>query len=353
MKTLLTILLTIALTTQNANYHSPDKPELIYYSPQTCIRLDFTYTETIQEAGEFATYAEKMLGIKDAITANQTTYALLGVDISTRTYADLNRPHTIAAEKNMPWLLANINERGLLVGFNMPQPKKEQKHPVPQNEDKPRHTPVSTIPYSEELVEAKTIEAQAQAVAKQIFHIRETRMYLLSGEVEHAPADGEAMRLVLNELEKQETKLIEKFIGKTTIRKCHKYIANIPYGEDLKVWNETLYFSEDNGFTDADNVDAYKVNISAVFQHQLMQTPESAQKASKGKHTIEPSPIVYNLPGIADISVYYGDKLINKKTIPMAQFGADMPLPKELFTGKDLPVIVISEKTGNIISISK
>ena len=37
----------------------------------------------------------------------------------------------------------------------------------------------------------------------------------------------------------------------------------------------------------------------------------------------------------------------------MAQFGADMPLPKELFTGKDLPVIVISEKTGNIISISK
>ena len=37
----------------------------------------------------------------------------------------------------------------------------------------------------------------------------------------------------------------------------------------------------------------------------------------------------------------------------MAQFGIDVALPKELFTGNELPKIKFSEKTGGVISISK
>ena len=65
------------------------------------------------------------------------------------------------------------------------------------------------------------------------------------------------------------------------------------------------------------------------------------------------SQIVYNLPGSAEVKVLYMNRLIAGKTIPVAQAGIDVPLPKSLFTGEHLPVIIFNEKTGNIVSISK
>jgi len=67
----------------------------------------------------------------------------------------------------------------------------------------------------------------------------------------------------------------------------------------------------------------------------------------------EPTQIVYNLPGHCAVSVLYKGQDLAKRTIPVAQFGMDIPLPKSLFIGKELPKIVFDEKTGNITSISK
>ena len=355
MNTLLTVLLVISLRSLNDHYHNAEQSSIVYYSPKTSVRLDFTYTEKTQKAGVYAEYAEELLGIKDAITENKTTYTLKGVEITTHTQVDLKRPHKIIAEKGFPSQYVSINENGLLVGYNIAQqPKKEIKKATAPKEEKPQTNRVKALPFTEEILEAPEGDARAQAVAKQIFRIRETRMYLLSGEVEHAPADGEAMREVLTELEKQEKQLVELFTGKTITRIKHKHMGSCPYGENFKLWAETLYFSEDNGFTDAENVDAKKISIDVEFQHQLRDARmEEEPKGKKGKNAVEPSPIVYNVPGNALVLVTYAGKQIGNKVVPMAQFGIDMPLPKDLFTGKELPVIVFSEKTGNIVSITK
>lgn len=352
MKTFLMVLLTIALTNLNDNYHEAGKSEMVYYSPKTSVRLDFSYEERREEAGEFAAFAEELLGIKDAIKEDKTTYAFQGVEIGTHTQVDLNRPHVICAENGMPWQLVNINERGLLVGYNLPPEPKEHKKGPEKEPVWSRISPTKVLPYTEEIVESGSAKAQAQAVAKQIFRIRETRMYLLNGEVEHAPADGQAMELVLKELKRQEKQLVELFTGKVTKEIKHKHVGSCPYGENFKVWNETLYFSAENGFTGADNVDADKIKIHVEFVHQLIKK-DTGKKEKKDKKTPELSPIVYNLPGSAQALVYYNEELINSKVVPMAQFGIDVALPKELFTGAELPKIKFSEKTGGVISITK
>ena len=177
-------------------------------------------------------------------------------------------------------------------------------------------------------------------------------MYLLNGEVEHAPADGQAMELVLKELKRQEKQLVELFTGKVTKEIKHKHVGSCPSGDNFKFWNEMLYFSTENGFTGADNVDADKIKINVEFVHQLIKK-DNGKKAKKDKNAPELSPIVYNLPGSAQALVYYNDELIQSKVVPMAQFGIDVALPKELFTGAELPKIKFSEKTGGVISITK
>ena len=333
----------------NAQVVEQGESALVYYSPKTSVSLDFTYTVEKQEAGIFAAYAESLLGIDKYVKENKTTCTLTDVRIGTSTGTDYSRSHKVTADAGIPMLL-NINDKGLLVGYNLPTTEKaKDKHaPAPSCERScSKEETTLAVPYTDEVLKAATPLAQAHAVARQILHIRETRMYLLSGEVEKEPADGRAMKLVLEELDKQEHALTELFVGKTGKSIEHQRVVFDPQGQV-----PTLFFSEENGFTDADNIDADSISIQiALTPQQFAQTQEDNK--SKKKKAVELSPIVYNLPGSGVVSVRYKDAVLGTRTIAIAQLGIDVPLSKDLFTGAELPTIVLNEKTGNIISISK
>ena len=329
-----------------------NEPALVYYSPKTTVTVDFTYVVEKQEPGIYSQYAEAMIGVTDAVKENKTTYRLDKVFIGTKTSTDYTRPHKVVADASMP-MLFRISEKGLLTGYNLP-PYEKQVYNSNNNVNpdskcggkgfKPGLKGSKVTPLPEEVLKAASPLAQANAVAKQIFHLRETRMYLINGEVEHAPADGEAMRLVLEELDRQEQALTELFIGKKSKKIEHKFVTFLPE-EQRQIW----YFSEENGFTDAENIDANTIVASIAMQPQ-QYAPASTDKKKK---TVEPSQFVYNLPGNGEVKVLYKGKELAKRTIPVAQIGVDVPLPKEIFKGANLPVIVVNERTGNIVSISK
>jgi len=320
---------------------------MVYYSPKTSVYLDFTYTVETREKGVYSEFAEPLLGIDNAVTENGTTCVLNGVHIGTTTVTDYSRPHKVSAEPGVP-LLLTINEKGLLKGYNLPlecaeSGKNQHKAPAKSGSHTAPTAALSIAPYSEEVLEAATPLAQANAIAKQIFHIRDTRLYLLSGEVEHAPADGKSMQLVLDELARQEQVLTELFIGKTSSRTEHKHVVLAPSKEEL------LFFSDENGFTEPENIDADTIRIKMDLHPQVFKEVNEEKK----KKNSNVSQIVYNLPGSGDIEVLYDGRSMAKRTIPIAQLGVDVPLDKAVFKGKELPVIVFSEKTGNIVSISK
>lgn len=332
------------------------EPAIVYYSPKTNVVLDFTYEEVKAEKGIFAAYANKLLGIDEVVDANKTTYHLQGVQINTRTEADMSRSHKVVAEAGVPVQLLRLNEKGLLVGYNLPEGEdkasQDKRKSGLRDAVKSRIEPMVIAPYTEEVLEAKSIAEEAQAIAKQILRIRESRMYLLSGEVEHAPADGVAMKLVLEELAKQENQLTELFTGKVTRTIKHKSVSYLPMAEDGKNYHKKLYFSADHGFTTSENAEAEDIGVT--IQHTKPQVVASSNEGNgKKKGSVEASQIVYNLPGQGQVTVRYRGETMAERTLPLAQFGVDVPLAKDLFTGKTLPVIQFNEKTGNIVSICK
>lgn len=333
---------------------------LVYYSPKTEIVLDFSYIIETEEAGPFAEYAEELLGAMDLVATNRTVYHLEGVKISTRTHTDYSRPHKVSLTDAVPMLLT-LNEKQLLKGYNLPHHPDAPAPSKPQPCVKKKNgiTPIQLAPFSDEALKAGDSTTLAEAAAQQILHLRETRTYLLSGEVEHAPADGNAMRQVLAKLDKQEQALTELFVGKRTRRTAHQTVTIQPEQAE-----QFFYFSTENGFTGSDNIDAdtIRVGVTLMAQQYIQneeQVPvESSPKNKKGKKEAKPvepemSQIIYNLPGSAEIKVQYKNRLIAGKTVSVAQAGIDVPLPKCLFTGEKLPVIIFNEKTGNIVSISK
>ena len=318
---------------------------LVYYSPKNLVALDFTYTVEKQEPGLYAQYAEAMIGAKEVIKEKKTSYSIKDVVIRTKTVPDVNRPHKVMAEADFP-LLLTMKEKGLLLGYNLPYTEPEAPArpacPAPM-EDKTVQPAVVSFP--EEVLKAATPLAQANAVAKQIFHLRETRMYLLNGEVEHAPADGQSMKQVLAELDRQEQELLKLFVGKRSCKTEHKLVVFNP--EEKK---QILYFSEENGFTDAENLEASTIVVSVNIR------PQQYKKAADDKKKQKAAPVsqlVYNLPGSGDVKVLYKGNELAKRMIPVAQCGIDIPLPKEVFKGTKLPVIEFDPKTGNIISITQ
>ena len=347
MKRLLFLLIGAFLAgASSAQVLTEGESALVYYSPKTVIMLDFTYTTERQERGIYADFAEKLLSTKDVVEANATTCELNEVKIGTSTATDYNRPHKIAVESGFPMLLT-INDKGILTGYNVPA---EGKNAPKQHNISKRYAPkecyndVKLAPYPEEVLKSVSPEAQAREVAKQIFHLRETRMYLLTGEVDHAPADGKAMELVLNELEKQERALTELFTGKKEYITEHKFVRIEPTNE-----GHLLFFSAENGFTESDNIDADTIEIRMACQPQSA-TPADPKSKKKSNQL---SQIVYNIPGHCSVDIYYKGRKLASREVPVAQLGVDVALPNSLFTGKELPQITFSEKTGNIISIAK
>ena len=322
-----------------------DESALVYYSPKTTIALEFSYTVEHFERGQYAEYADALLGISDIVMETGSVCTLKDVRVGTAVSTDYNRPHKVVNDGAFP-LLLTINDKGLLTGYNvLPLPQKQ----MPRNGHeckKHEHEcpPMRVAPYPEDVLKAANPQAQALEIAKQIFHLRETRMYLLNGEVEHAPADGEAMKLVLEELDNQERALTELFIGRKHMRHEHKTVRVEPSNEGA-----LLFFSEENGFTDSDNIDADTIEVRMLCQQQEAQPldPKAKKKAQ------DLSQIVYNVPGYCTVNVLYQGKSLADNKIPVAQFGIDVALPKKMFTGKELPKITFSEKTGNIVSISK
>lgn len=327
------------------------EPSLVYFSPKNEVVLDFTIAVEKREVGPYAAFAEELMGVKDVVKENETTHRIERVEICPRTEVDLSRPHVVKAEKGVPMQLLRINEKGLLTGYNCPQsapvkPRQERKCCAHKVGPKPAAIP--SIP--EEVLRAGNTKAQAKALAKHIFQLRETRMYLLSGEVEHAPSDGVAIKHVLDALDKQEHELMGLFIGRTERSETHKEVAFYPVNDSRVTYIDTLFFSLENGFTNAENIDAEHIIVRAAYQKPEHTAPV-VKKKNKKKNTVEPSQIVYNLPGYAYVEVRFRGKELGKRTMPIAQLGIDVPLAKELFTGNQLPVIIFNEQTGNIESI--
>ncbi|MGM9809801.1 MAG: DUF4831 family protein [Paludibacteraceae bacterium] len=352
-KTILIIGLCLAgmtgLTNMQAQVVQEQELALVYYMPQTLMEIDITYTVEVEEAGPYSRYAEKYLGTEDVINVNSQKAEIVGVSVRSRSKADLSRPVKVSADGGTNMQLLSIAENGVLYGYNLPmtttmRPTAGETPASPVAARAPQQ-PVA-LPLTEEQLKAQTPALRAEAIAKQIYRIREAKMYLLSGEIENAPGDGKGLEVALKELSKQEKQLVQLFTGKRTRKTICKTITYLPTKSEEK---PLLYFSPENGVTAEEDASALPVMLNFIARKQVLAP--AVQTKKNAKNAPAASAICYNLPGAGLYAISYDGAMLLEGTLPVAQFGIAVPLAQSLFTGNKQPSIYFNTETGNIQAI--
>lgn len=197
---------------------------------------------------------------------------------------------------------AYLTEDGLLCSINAEYTPVESELDAVKKNKGPQQKVTDTSVFSEELLMAGSTAKQAEVAAKQIYRIRESRLNILTGEADNLPPDGEAMKLVIQQLEEQEKALTNLFTGILTKETEHYEVSIIPHDNLDK---EVLFrFSKQLGIVDADDLGGTPVymNLKATERAPILDAKEAEKKDKSLKG------IVYNVPGKASIEI-----LMNKK----------------------------------------
>ncbi|MDR1646160.1 MAG: DUF4831 family protein [Tannerellaceae bacterium] len=322
---------------------------LTYSLPKTTITFRIEIIRTTAKAGPYYRYADKYLGVKNAIEADETSYQLGKIHVSTRGIPDTEQTYLIDFKPGTTSPYAYLTDEGLLCTINAEyEPSAEETPatpvPVPATAD-PVEEPAPV--FLEELLMAGSIAKQAEVAAKQIYRIHESRLNILTGEADNLPPDGEAMKVVIQELERREKALTALFTGSSTKETQYHELTIVPY-KDLE--REVLFrFSTQRGLVDADDLGGTPVYIRLTAQETPVAPAPNPKDAKKKE---DPKGLVYNIPGKAQIQIDINRETLYKGETLVAQFGRRDLLTPALFEDRKKPVrIYFYPETGAIRQI--
>jgi hypothetical protein len=316
---------------------------ITYSLPKTELNIVITARCTIEKPGPFYQYAERYLATKDIITINNETWAIENIDIQTSAIADPNRTFQVAIDtKGIANNITYANDN-IIAGVNILSDMSDKSD---KSENSSFLTPNSSLNFdysvlNEDALVATSIPKMAEMVARQIYHIRESRTALLSADLDQLP-DGKALKTMLAQLDTEEKELLAFFVGKTTSYTVTKTYSITP-DDDLKDY-VIARISSAEGLIDASNVigEPIYLNVEGTYINAPLTDPKK-EKAPKGFY--------YNVPGKAKITVESHD-FATQTTLPIAQFGYTTYLNDQLTNNKTAKII-FNPELGTITKISR
>lgn len=153
---------------------------------------------------------------------------------------------------------------------------------------------------------ASTVK-MAEVAAKQLYRIRESRLNLVTGEVDELPADGESFKLIIQQLDEQEAALTALFMGTTQTETIVKHFDYIPVEE---VTNDIVFrISDLYGIVKPENLSGAPVYLS-------LKITEEGELPIDNKGNIKKMPknaVAYAIPGKAEVILSDGKKCFSKR----------------------------------------
>ncbi len=346
---LVSLLLSVSATAQTkvvkANAVKANDYGVTYSLPKTQLVVDAEVTKVTCKAGPYYRYAEKYLGVKKFITEDKVYYELGKVKLLNRGIPDKDNTYIVSFKAGTVAPYAYLTEEGLLCSINAEYTPETEAEDENTNKRK-RAVATDASVFTEELLMAGSTAKQAEVAAKQIYRIRESRMNILTGDADNLPPDGQAMQLVIEELEAQEEALTNLFTGVIT-RETEQYEVTIIPNDDLE--KEVIFrFSEHLGIVDADDLGGEPVYMNLTATERAPQLdPKEAEKKEKSLKGI-----VYNVPGKARIELFTARKSLYKGEAQITQFGTREALAPVMFEDKKAPVkVYFYPETGAIKQI--
>ena len=320
---------------------------ITYSLPKTSLIVEAEVTKVTCKAGPYYQYAEKYLGVKEVIAEDAVYYELGKVRLINRGLPDPDNTYIVEFKPGTVAPYAYLTEEGLLCAINTEYaPEASQTNAAQKKQPAAKAVASGTSVLSEELLMAGSTSRQAEVAAKQIYRIRESRLDILTGEADNLPPDGDAMKLVIQQLEAQEQALTNLFTG-TTEKETDTYEVNIIPADELE--KEVIFrFSKPLGIVDADNLGGAPVymDLKAIERAPELD-PKEAEKKEKSMKGI-----IYNVPGKARIEITMGKRSLYKGEAQITQFGTQEGLAPVMFEDKKVPVkVTFYPETGAIKQI--
>jgi hypothetical protein len=309
---------------------------ITYSLPRTTLAIHAEFTKVTCKAGPYYQYAEKYLNIKDVNTDDHVYYELGKVTIQNKGVPNPDKTYIVSFKQGTSAPYCMLTEDGLLCTINAPYEAAVDTSSNASAKDSSKSmaniNKSSVLP--EELLMAGSTTKQAEVAAKQIYHIRESRLNILTGDADNLPPDGKAMELVIQQLQAQEAALTELFTGTTTREQFSSDFTVVP---DSDLNNDILFrFSKRLGIVAADDLGGTPVylNLKATEKAPTLD-PKEAEKKEKSLKGI-----IYNVPGKANVTITMDGKVLYAAEIQITQFGSQEGLAPVMFEDKKAPVKV-------------
>ncbi|MDH6304699.1 hypothetical protein M2459_001436 [Parabacteroides sp. PF5-5] len=319
---------------------------ITYSLPKTTLIVNAEVTKVTCKAGPYYRYAEKYLGVKNPVAEDKVYYQLGKITLINKGIPDPENTYIVEFKSGTVAPYAFLTEEGLLCSINADYtPPASELETV--RKDKTGSAKVEDISvFSEELLMAGSTAKQAEVAAKQIYRIRESRMNILTGEADNLPPDGEAMKLVIEQLENQEKALTNLFTGICS-KETDYYDVTVEPNDNME--KDVLFrFSELLGIVPADDLGGTPVymNLKAIERAPVLDAKEAEKKEKSLKG------IIYNVPGKASVEIVMNKNALFRGEVQIVQFGSREGLAPVMFEDKKAPVkVLFYPETGAIKQI--
>ncbi len=308
---------------------------LLYSLPRTQLEVEVVAVKTTQKVGPYYKYANTYLGTSMAIAEESEQWELKEVNIRPFGVVDRETQYLVRFRKgSSPYMF--LSEEGLLLSVN--------REPVAS--DVPTATaaipPAASVldgnafssTITEEMMLSGSEARMAEMAAKQIYRIRESRLNLVTGDVDKLPADGESFKIVMNQLDEQEQALTALFLGTT---QTEQVVSRFTFDLVGELNNELFFrFSEREGVVDKGDLSGLPVYIDlSVVERGKYPVDAKGIELSMPKDGL-----AYRIPGRAKVAINFNGAVIRDMEFPVAQFGVVYGLAPSMFDNKKKPAYV-------------
>ncbi|MCH5221639.1 MAG: DUF4831 family protein [Muribaculaceae bacterium] len=342
-------IVTTAQTSQKLSVGKASDYGLIYTLPLTALDIYIEAELTEEHPGDFYNYARKHLSIDNAIVADRQSAKILSVVVVPKGVPN-KEEQWLAQFKNGTSAYMTLSPDNIPLTINCEASPVLNQPALPVAKEalsSPLETPEAQQAVTQDMARSSSTSKKAELAANRIFELREMRSDILSGQADNPPADGAAMKLVLDNIAAQEAALTAMFAGVRTTRTIVEKVSFVPEAKEVK-GKVIARLSVVDGIVDADNLAGAPITVDM----RVIEEGELPLNEKGEKKTFPKGGVAYCIPGIAEISVSYAGNRIASEKVSLAQLGVVFGLNPALFTDKKEPYsLVFDPATGAVVKL--
>ena len=344
---LLSALLTAAAQTSVQPYQ-PGVTEdgVTYFLPRTALRVSLTCRRTHYRPGAYAAYAAHYLRLADVTMNEHDVWTVESAAIESYGMADPAQAYTIRLRPKTSAPLVALAADGRLLAINAAAGAETPL--VQAGVQRVEREEIDARAFqSQDILAAGSTAKMAELTADEIYDIRENRALLTKGQADFMPQDGEQLRLMLANLDRQEAALLSLFTG-TTTEEIHTLVFDVTPSAEGEASRCLARFSKWLGVVDADDLSGEALVLDVK---PLESLPERAEAAPGAKQKKPVEDLRYIVPGRATVTLRLGERELASDTFAAAQMGYIEHLGGDLFNKKFNTRVWLSPVTGGIVKI--